>query len=90
MGAIQSVISLNQKIENMFTLGIILLILGCVMKIWFRLNHREETRSLAPQNILLRNSAIQMIQEKKRKGMFDANVFLIIGTVLVLITAVFN
>ena len=74
----------------MFTLGIILLVLGSILKVWFRLNHRIARQSLTPRPVLLRMSALEDIDLRKKRGVFDANILLLIGTILVLVTAVFN
>ena len=74
----------------MFTLGIILLIAGCVLSIWCKLKTREEIRALAPQWVLLRNSAIEEIETRKRIRKKDAVILMVIGGLIVLVTAVFN
>jgi|GEM_PF-1518356 hypothetical protein len=74
----------------MFTLGIILLTIGGILKIWIKLSTREETRALSPQTISQRTSAIQLMKQRKRYGFIDSNILIAIGSILVLITAIFN
>lgn len=74
----------------MFTLGIILLTIGGILKIWMKLSTREETRSLSPRTVSQRTSAIQLMKQRKRYGVIDSNIFIAIGLTLVLITAIFN
>ena len=74
----------------MFTLGIVLLTLGCIIKICMKLSTREETKALSPQPVGQRSSAIEMMRLRKRSGIIDANLLIILGALLTLVTAVFN
>lgn len=74
----------------MFTLGIILLTIGFVLRIWMRLSVRQETRAMSPRPVNERSSAIDVMWKDRRWGVFDSKLFIIAGTILVLITAVFN
>ncbi len=74
----------------MFTFGIILMTIGCVLWMWAKLSTRSETKALGPMNVRLRNVELELMHERKRKSWFDSRVFMILGIVIVLITGLFN
>ncbi|MDE6400738.1 MAG: hypothetical protein K2M27_01735 [Muribaculaceae bacterium] len=55
-----------------------------------KLSTREETKALSPQPVGQRSSAIEMMRLRKRSGIIDANLLIILGALLTLVTAVFN
>lgn len=74
----------------MFEIGIIILIVGCILKIYLKLTAKHSVQSLAPQRLSERNNALHMIQESRRVRVADANVLILVGSFLVLIFGVFN
>jgi len=74
----------------MFTLGIVLLTIGCILKIWMTLTTREETRSLSPQTVSLRAHAIHTMKKRTRYSFIDSKILIAIGTAIILKTAIFN
>lgn len=74
----------------MFTLGIALIAIGCALNIYIKISSIKYERELAPQNIILHNSQIEDLKILTRRRSIDANILLLIGIVLVLITGVFN
>lgn len=74
----------------MFTLGIILLAAGALLRLWLRLVSRREARTLQPLPMSQRTHTLQNLKRSRRFGFYDANLMLAAGIVLVLITAVFN
>ncbi len=74
----------------MFTLGIVMLAIGCILRIHTRVSSRNYERALAPRNIYLRHSTIQDLKQSTRRRFTDANILLAIGVILILVTAVFN
>ncbi len=74
----------------MFTLGIILLISGCVLWMWTKLSTRYETKALGPMNVRVRNIELFLMQERKRKHWVDSRILMILGAIIVLVTALFN
>lgn len=74
----------------MFEAGIIIFLLGCVVRILLRLGTHTEARALAPQRVGERISAIKLMKQKRRLAFGESTVMLIIGTLLILIYGVFN
>lgn len=74
----------------MFTLGIVMLVIGCILRIHTRISSRNFVRAMAPRNIILHNSTMQDLKQTTHRRLTDANILLLIGTILILVTAVFN
>lgn len=71
-------------------LGIILLTLGAILKIWTKLSYRYETRALTPQNVIKRNIEITLIQRSKKWSRIDGNILLTLGAVICLFAFLLN
>lgn len=74
----------------MFTAGIIMFILGCVMWIWLRLTSHNDTRALAPQPVGHRQVALRMMRNKKKITSYESSILMTVGFILILIYGVFN
>ena len=74
----------------MYILGILLLLIGAVLKIWVKLSTREEMRALTPQNVLMRRQEVELIQNKKYLGRVDSTILIVLGIVFTAIAALFN
>lgn len=80
----------SKSLSIMFTLGILLLAIGCVLRIWVKLSSRQEIRALNPMNVRVRNIELFLLKERKRNGWKDSSILIILGSIIVLITALFN
>lgn len=74
----------------MFEAGIIIFMLGCVIRIWLRLSAHSETRAMAPQRVGERLCAIKVMRHKMRLASYESTIFISIGLVMILIFGVFN
>lgn len=74
----------------MFTLGIIFLVVGFILRIWMKLSVRHETRAMSPRSVSERSSAIDVMWRDRRFWVVDSRLLIGIGALLVLLTAVFN
>jgi len=74
----------------MLTFGIILLFFGCVLWIWTKLSTRYETKALGPMNVRVRNIELFLMRERKRKHLTDSRILMLLGTIIVIITTLFN
>lgn len=74
----------------MFAAGIIIFLIGCVLRIWLNLNEHSTTRAMSPQPVNERNVTIKMLHRKTRMASIDSTAMMIIGAILILIYGVFN
>lgn len=74
----------------MFALGIVLLLIGVVMRICLRLKDHQSTRNLTPLPVRHRSAQLELIRLKSQRGFVDSGLLIFSGAVIVLLTAVFN
>lgn len=74
----------------MFEVGLIIILVGCMLRIYLKLTARFESDSLSPRPLSERQSALRFIHNKRKLGIADANILIAAGTLLALITGIFN
>jgi hypothetical protein len=74
----------------MFALGITLFVMGMVLLIYLRLSTHSQVRAMSPQTVLQRSCAISVMRERKRIGYVDSSILLTLGSLIILVTGVFN
>lgn len=70
--------------------GIILFILGYVVRIWVRISSDSETRAISPQPVGVRAMSLRLIKQSKRRAHWESITLIIVGAFLILIYGVFN
>ncbi len=74
----------------MFTLGIVLLLLGFALRISLRLKTHQSSKNLRPQPIGQRTMALELIRLKSQRGFVESGILIASGLIIVLLTAIFN
>lgn len=74
----------------MFELGVILLIVGCLLRMHLTMSQRVATKELAPLTVRQRNTEIFLMKRERKRGFKDSWILIVAGIVLILFTGVFN
>ena len=74
----------------MLEIGLLVLIIGAIIKIWIKLSHYQEVREMAPQPVSCRSASIKFLRASQRLASMESSVMLSIGIILVLSYGVFN
>ena len=74
----------------MFEVGLIIIFVGCMLRIYLKLTARYESDSLSPRRMSERQSALRLIHNKRKLCIADANILITAGALLALITGTFN
>lgn len=74
----------------MLAIGIILFVVGLTFRIILNLTARYERDSLTPRKMSERMAALDLISEKRRVLLVDANIIMISGLILFLVMGLFN
>lgn len=74
----------------MFTLGIILLAVGLVLRMVLKMAERRDVRYMSPLPMSQRTYNLRNLKRQRRAGFIDSNLMILVGALLILHTAVFN
>ncbi|MDE6444973.1 MAG: hypothetical protein K2K64_11235 [Muribaculaceae bacterium] len=74
----------------MLAIGIILFLVGFTFRILLNLTARYERDMLTPRRMSERMAALNLITEKRRILLTDANIIMVTGVVICLVTGLFN
>lgn len=74
----------------MLAFGYILLIIGCILRMWLRLSAKAETRAMTPRRVSERACAIQMIKKQRKRGFIESGIMIAAGILIILFTGLLN
>ena len=74
----------------MFTLGITLIMIGAVLRIYLKMKAHHVSRTLAPRFVYQRDAELDLLKSNLAPAIIASNLLLISGIAIVLVTAVFN
>lgn len=74
----------------MLTLGITLIIIGAVLRIYLKMKAHNVARTLAPQFVRQRNAELYLLKSSQTPGNIAGTLLLLSGLAIVLVTAIFN
>ncbi len=74
----------------MFTLGITLIIIGAVLRIYLKTKAHHVARTLAPQFVRQRNTELYLLKSSQTPANVAAVLLMLSGAAIVLLTGVFN
>ena len=74
----------------MLAIGIVMFVVGLTFRLLLNLYSRYEKDLLSPRRMSERAAALNIIAEKRRVLMVDANLIMVAGLVIFLVTGLFN